>query len=184
MRDCRDGARSLRPYSGQTRILRSRNVLPPKQAGRKERDRTVTSATQNSADTLKALDALISGGDLRKAGDFLTDDFQFVGVGPQPMSKAEALGVWTTLRAAMPDFNHNLRDLRASGNMVYGVVEVTGTQTGTLNVPNGPTIAPTGRAVRNPAERIAVTVRNGAVCYWEIEHVPGGGLAGVLAQIS
>lgn len=172
------------PTLATARILSRTSRRPPEQAARNEREYTVTSTTMSSAETLKALDALISGGDLRRAGDFLTDDFQFVGVRPQPLGKAEALGVWTTLRAALPDFNHNLRDVRASGNIVYGVVEVTGTQTGTLNVPNGPTIPATGRQVRNPAERVAVTVRGGAVCRWEIEHVPGGGLEGLLAQIS
>lgn len=144
----------------------------------------MTSATMTSAEVLKTLDSYISGGDLRRAGDYIAEDFQFVGVAPQPLSKAEALGLWTTIRAAMPDFSHNLHVVREAGSIVYATVEVSGTHTGTLNVPHGPSIPATGRPVRNPAERIAVTVRNGAVSRWEVEHVPGGGLEGILGQIS
>lgn len=140
--------------------------------------------TMSILETVRALDSEISGGDVRKIGDYLADDFQFVGVGPQPMGKAETIGVWTTLRAALPDFNHNLSNIREAGSIVYATVEVTGTHTGTLWVPDGPTISPTGRKARNPLERVAITVRNGKVTSWEVEHVPGGGLAGLLAQLS
>lgn len=139
--------------------------------------------TKSTLETVRSLDAEISGGDLRKIADYLADDFQFLGVGPQPMGKAEAIGVWTTLRAALPDFNHNLANVREAGSIVYGTVEVTGTHTGTLQIPSGPTLPPTGRKVRNPVERIAITVRNGRVTSWEVEQVPGGGLAGLLGQL-
>jgi hypothetical protein len=131
-----------------------------------------------------ALDREISGGDLRKAGDYLADDFQFVGVAPAPLNRDEALALWQTIRAAMPDFNHNMKNQREAGNMLYATVEVTGTQTGTFQLPDGGTIAPTGRTVRNPVERIAITVRGNRAVTWEVEHVPGGGFAGVLGQIS
>jgi hypothetical protein len=135
-------------------------------------------------DTVKALDSEISGGDLHKAADYLADDFKFIGVAPQPFGKQEALGLWTALRAALPDFNHNMRDLREAGNMVYAVVEVTGTHTGTLNVPGVVSLPASGRPLHNPAERIAITVRNGKAVEWEIEHTPGGGLSGILGQLS
>ncbi len=134
-------------------------------------------------DTVKALDGEISGGDLRKAAGYLADDFQFLGVAPEPLGKNEALGVWTAMRAALPDFNHNLCDLREASNMVYATVEVTGTHTGTLHVPGAPELPATGRAMHNPPERIAITVRNGQVTRWEVEQVPGGGVAGVLGQL-
>jgi hypothetical protein len=139
--------------------------------------------TISPAATLKALDTEVSGGDLRKIGDYLDESFEFIGVGPQPLGKQQTIGLWSTIRAAFPDFNHNLAVTRESGSIVYATVEVTGTHTGTLRVPNGPTIAASSRKVRLPLERIAVTVREGKVTSWEIEHVPGGGLAGVLGQI-
>ena len=40
-----------------------------------------------------------------------------------------------------------------------------------------------GRKLKNPVERIAITVRNGKVTEWTVEQVPGGGLAGVLGQL-
>ena len=83
----------------------------------------------------------------------------------------------------MPDFNHNMRNLREASNIVYGTVEVTGTHTGTLAIPHGPTLAATGRRFQNPLERIAISVRNGKVSQWAVEAVPGGGLAGVTGQL-
>lgn len=134
-------------------------------------------------DTVKALDKEISGGDLRKAADYLADDFKFLGVAPHALGKSEALGVWTALRAALPDFSHNLHDLRDATNLVYGTVEVTGTHTGTLSVPEVPAITATGRKLHNPPERVALVVRDGKVTEWTVEQVPGGGLAGIIGQL-
>lgn len=138
----------------------------------------------NPINVLMSLDKEISGGDLTKAGQLMSDDFKFVGVGPEPFNKDQTLGVWATLRAGLPDFNHNLRNLREAGNMVYGTVEVTGSHKGTLAIPHGPTLAATGRRFQNPLERVAITVRNGKVTEWAVEAVPGGGLSGVIGQLS
>jgi ketosteroid isomerase-like protein len=137
----------------------------------------------NPIEIVKKLDQEISGGDLGRAGEYMADGFRFVGVQAAPLGKSETLGVWAALRTALPDFNHNLRDLREAGNIVYGVVEVTGTHKGTFTVPHGPALAATGRKFRNPAERVAITVRDGKVTEWAVEQVPGGGVAGVLGQL-
>jgi ketosteroid isomerase-like protein len=138
----------------------------------------------NPLNVLLALDKEISGGDLDKAGQYMSDEFKFTGVGPKAFTKAETLGVWGVLRAAMPDFNHNLRNLRESGSIVYGTVEVTGTHKGTLAVPHGPTIPASGRRVQNPLERVAITVRDGKVTEWAVESVPGGGIGGIIGQVT
>ena len=92
----------------------------------------------NTIDLVTKLDKEICGGDLGRAAELLSDDFQFVGVAPKPLTKGEALGLWSAIRAGLPDFNHNLRDARVAGNIVYAVVEVTGTHQGALVVPHGP----------------------------------------------
>ena len=138
----------------------------------------------NPINVLMSLEKEISGGDLAKAAQYLAEDFKFVGVGPEAFGKDQSLGVWATLRAALPDFNHNLRNLREAGSMVYATVEVTGTHTGTLAIPHGPTLPATGRRVQNPLERIAITTRNGKVTQWAVETVPGGGLSGLIGQLS
>ncbi len=138
----------------------------------------------HALDLVMKLDKEISGGDLTKAAEYLADDFKFVGVAPEPLNKDQALGLWATARAGLPDFNHNLRNLREARNIVYATVEVTGTHTGTLAVPHGPTLPATQRRLQNPLERIAVTVRNGKVTEWNVERVPGGGVSGILGQLS
>jgi hypothetical protein len=138
----------------------------------------------NALDIVTKLDKEICGGDLAKAATYLADDFRFVGVGPQPLNKDEALGVWATIRAALPDFNHNMRSLRAASSIVYATVEAGGTHTGTLSIPNGPTVPATHRKWQNPLERIAITVRDGKVKEWAVEAVPGGGMSGLLGQLA
>jgi SnoaL-like domain len=138
----------------------------------------------NALTVVMNLEKEISGGELAKAAQYLAEDFQFVGVGPEALNKDQALGVWATLRAGMPDFNHNLRNLREGGNMVYATVEVTGTHTGTLSIPHGPTLPATRRRFQNPLERIAITVKDGKVKQWAVEQVPGGGLSGILGQLA
>jgi hypothetical protein len=138
----------------------------------------------SALDIVTKLDKEICGGELAKAAAYLADDFRFVGVGPHPLSKAEALGVWATIRAGVPDFSHNMSNLRETANVVYATVEAGGTHTGTLAIPNGPTVPATSRTWRNPLERIAITVRDGKVKEWAVESVPGGGLAGLLGQLS
>jgi len=135
-------------------------------------------------DVITRIDKEISGGDLAKAGDYMANDFRFVGVGPEALGKDQTLGVWATLRAALPDFNHNLGNLREAGSIVYATVEVTGTHSGTLSVPHGPTLPATGRHLQNPVERIAITVKNDKVSEWAVENVPGGGIAGIIGQLS
>jgi hypothetical protein len=138
----------------------------------------------SALDIVTKLDKEICGGELAKAAGYLAEDFRFVGVGPQPLNKAEALGVWATLRAALPDFSHNMRSQREASNVVYATVEASGTHTGTLSIPSGPTVPPTQRKWQNPLERIAITVRDGKVKEWAVESVPGGGMAGLLGQLT
>ena len=135
-------------------------------------------------DIVTKLDKEICGGELAKAATYLAEDFRFVGVGPQPLNKAEALGVWAMIRAGLPDFSHNMRNLREAINVVYATVEAGGTHTGTLSIPDGPTVPATQRKWRNPLERIAITVRDGKVKEWTVEAVPGGGVAGLLGQLT
>jgi hypothetical protein len=138
----------------------------------------------NALDIVTKLDKEICGGELAKAATYLAEDFRFVGVSPQPLDKAGALGVWATIRAALPDFSHNMRNLRETANIVYATVEAGGTHTGTLSIPDGPTVPATRRKWQNPLERIAITVRDGKVKEWAVESVPGGGISGLLGQLT
>ena len=138
----------------------------------------------NALDIVTKLDKEICGGELAKAASYLAEDFRFVGVAPQPLNKAEALGVWATIRAGLPDFSHNMHAVRETANIVYATVEAGGTHTATLSIPNGPTVPATQRKWRNPQERIAITVRDGKVKEWIVEGVPGGGLNGLLGQLT
>jgi len=137
----------------------------------------------NAINVLINLEKEISGGDLAKAAQYMSEDFQF-GDGTAKFNKDQTLGIWATMRAGLPDFNHNLRNLREANDVVFGTVEVTGTHTGTLAIPHGPTLSATGRRLQNPQERVAITVKNGKVTQWMVESVPGGGVNGILGQLS
>ncbi len=77
-----------------------------------------------------------------------------------------------------------VHDRPEATNIVYGTVEVTGTHTSALSIPHGKTLTATGRRLQNPLERVAITVSDGKVTEWAVEQVRGGGISGILGQLS
>jgi len=142
---------------------------------------TPTDAMSITSDVLAA----IEGQDFVKARSLLSDDFQFVGATPQPLSAEQWLGVHQAFAAAMPDFSFHANVTRAGDDKAEGSVQVGGTHTGVLSlpIPGIPTIPPTGKAILNPVERIWVTAKDGKLTRYEIEHLSNGGVSGILAQV-
>ena|SRR5689334_25301691 len=132
-------------------------------------------------DTLAAMEA----GDAAKAGSNMTDDFVFSGPVPQPIGKAEFLGLQGGLVKAIPDWKFNASNFKVQGNTVSGTVQITGTHTATLDthIPGMPPIPATGKRIALPQEPFTFTLRNDKIALFEAAHVEGGGVMGLLAQI-
>ena len=139
----------------------------------------------NAIDIVKAGLAASESGQTSKFSNSLPDDMVFAGPVPQPVGKREFVGLMTAMVAAMPDWKFNATDFKENGNQVTMTFQITGTQTGELNLPmpGFQKLPATGKHVSLPKEPTTVTVKDGKISRLEAAVVPGGGVMGVLAQL-
>jgi hypothetical protein len=139
----------------------------------------------NDIDVVKAGLAASEAGQISKFAESLTDDMVFAGPVPQPIGKREFVGLMTALVAGIPDWKFNARDYKQVGDKVTAVFQITGTQTRELNLPmpGFQKFPASGKHVALPKEGITITIKNGKIARLESAVVPGGGVAGVLAQL-
>lgn len=102
-----------------------------------------------------------------------------------PIGPDEWLGVHRALAAGMPDFRFHYKATGGAGDDAEGTVQVGGTHTGTFTppIPGLSPVPPTGNKILNPPEHIWATARDGKLIRYVVEHVPNGGLAGILGQM-
>ncbi|MBF6590628.1 MAG: nuclear transport factor 2 family protein [Ktedonobacterales bacterium] len=139
------------------------------------------SATDVAKATMNALQAH----DMAAASALMTDDFTFSGAVPVPLNKQQYLGVQWALFAAIPNWNFNASNYEEQGDKVILTVQITGTQTGTLEnvIPGVPPIPPTGKSFQLPQEHVTLTVRGDKIANESVESVPNGGAPGIFAQL-
>src|SRR5689334_1551864 len=113
----------------------------------------------------------------------VADDFVLTGPVPQPLGKAEFLGLMQILHAAMPDFAFNVSSLEEDGDTVVVRSHITATHIGTLQLPGLPPIAATGKQVALPEEVQTYTVRDGKLQALATDARPDAGIPGMLAQL-
>ena len=122
-------------------------------------------------------------GDTAGLSSLVTDDFQFLGVTPQPLGKAEFMGFIESLHTAFPDFKFNETSTSESGDTATIKHKITGTHTGTFNIPGMPPIPATGKKFVLPEEVSVFTFSGGKAMKYLAEPVPDGGLTSILRQI-
>lgn len=130
----------------------------------------------------KALHAS-EAGDIATITSMVTDDFQFLGVTPQALGKAEFLGFIQSLHTAFPDFKFNETSASESGDTATIKHKITGTHTGTFNVPGLPPIPATGKKFALPEETSVFTFQGSKVSKYTAHPAPDGGLPGILKQL-
>jgi predicted ester cyclase len=120
-----------------------------------------------------------------KFADMLTDDMVFAGPVPEPVGKREFVALMAAIGPAVPDWKFNARDFKQDGDKVTAVYQISGTQTGVLDLPMPglQKIPASGKHFTLPRELNTLTLRNGKISRWESEVVPGGGVMGMLAQL-
>ncbi len=130
----------------------------------------------------KSLQAF-SSGDNATMNSLLADDFQFLGVTPQPLGRQEYLGFMHSINTAFPDFKFEEVSSSESGDTVTIKHHITGTQTGPLNLPGVPPIPATGKKIRLPEETSVFTFAGGKATKYQAHPAPDGGLPGILKQL-
>jgi hypothetical protein len=139
----------------------------------------------SNTDLVKSALAAFESGDAKKAESLLSDDMVFSGAVPQPIPRNEFIGLQGALVAAMPDWKFNASDYKEQGDKVTLKVHISGTHTKPLSLPpmGIQSLPPTGKRVQLPYEPLTVTIKNGKAIRIESEHVEGGGVPGMLAQL-
>lgn len=126
-----------------------------------------------------------NSGDFDTVASYLTDDFQFSGPMPQPLSAQEWVGTLHGFKAAFPDIKYNLKIVSVEGNTVKTTTQLTGTHTGDLDLTamGMAVIPPTGKSFSMPEESGETTVEGEKVKALTVDPAEGGGLMGILAQL-
>src|SRR5690349_21429279 len=139
----------------------------------------------SAMDVVKEGLAATEAGDFGKLDSLVADDFVFAGPVPQPVGKPEFMGLQIALLKAMPDWKFNAKDVKENGDQVSMLLQVTGTQTGELQLPMPglPAIPASGKKVALPYEPTTFTVNNGKLTKLEVESSADGGLMGILSQL-
>ena len=113
-----------------------------------------------------------------------TEDFVFSGGTPQPVGKAEFLGLCQANHAAFSDFSFNASDFQEDGDVVKYNTAITATHTGPLAlIPGVPVVPATGKRIQIPEDRQTSTIQGGKLARLEIVSPPGGGIPAAYAQV-
>ncbi len=113
----------------------------------------------------------------------LAEDFVLIGPTPQPLGKADFIGFMHIMLTALPDFAFNLSNFEEDGDTVIVKSHITGTQTGTLALPDLPPIPATGKKISLPEEKQTYTVKDGKLQSLSTDARPDSGVPGMLSQL-
>ena len=140
----------------------------------------------NSREIVKTVITALQSGDFSEAANFMASDFQIVGWMPQPLNQGQFLALQAELNAAMPDISYHLSDLHGHADGVEGLIQVSGTHTKTLALPllGIPPMHETGQEVVLPQVPVTFLLKDGKITEMRVQSVPGGGMEGLLQQLS
>jgi predicted ester cyclase len=124
-------------------------------------------------------------GDYDTAASYLSNDFQFSGATPEPISGQAWIGLSASMRAAFPDLRYNFQVESVEGDVVTTSNQLHGTHTEDfdLSAMGMGVIPPTGKSFSLPQETNEATVHNGKLAGVHVFSTPGSGLAGILSQL-
>jgi hypothetical protein len=127
----------------------------------------------------------IEKNDFAKAESYATKDLKVTGVGPEPLSLQQFLGVHKAFNKGMPDFRFNYKIGSVSQNIVETKVKLSGTHTKEMPapIPGLHNIPATNKSLRMPEEKVRFTFKDNKISGIVLEKVPGGGLPGLLKQL-
>ena len=139
----------------------------------------------DSKATVQALFDAVQKGDFDKAKSLLSDDFQFSGPVPEPISGAAWMGMSMSLKKAFPNLDYHFHVEGADGDVVNISAELKGTHSGDLDLTAmGMGVIPaTNKSFSNPHEHGKVIVKGDKITSWAVEPTPGGGVMGILGQL-
>ena len=139
----------------------------------------------NKRETVQVLMNSIQKGEFELAKSMLADDFQFSGSVPEPLNKDAWLEMSMNLKSAFPDLNYHFKMIGTDGDVVRSTTQISGTQTGTLNLVNmnmGSTPA-TNKSVSAKTAKTRITIKQDKITLWAVEPTEGADLTDILSQL-
>lgn len=127
----------------------------------------------------------IQKGEFELAKSMLADDFQFSGSVPEPLNKDAWLEMSINLKSAFPNLNYHFKMIGTDGDVVRSTTQISGTQTGTLNLVNmnmGSTPA-TNKSVSAKTAKTRITIKKDKITLWAVEPTEGADLTDILSQL-
>ena len=138
----------------------------------------------SNIDVVKAGMQAFSTGDVATLDQMVADDFVLTGAAPQPLGKAEFLGLCQAMHTAFSDFDFHASNFEENGDVVTLNTAVTATHTGPLAlIPGVPAVPATGKHIQLPEDRQTSTMREGKLARLELVSPPGGGIPAAYAQV-
>lgn len=127
----------------------------------------------------------IEKNDFVKAESYFSKDFKITGVTPEPLGVKEFLGTHKALGTGIPDFRFNYKIGEIKDNVVKAKVKLSGTHTKEMPapVPMVEKIPATNKKIQMPEENLQITLKDNKISEINLEHIPGGGVEGILKQI-
>lgn len=90
----------------------------------------------DSIEIVKAYYAALDSADMDQVDQYLSDHYQLVDFTPQPMDAQAMLDLMRLFKTAMPNLKHSLSNIRVEGNVVKLTVQLSGTNSGHLDLRN------------------------------------------------
>ena len=139
----------------------------------------------NSKETVQVVMDSIQNGDYVKAKSLLSNDFQFSGPVPEPMTGEAWIGMLTSLKNASPNIQYHFKVERVDGDVAYIGSKLEGTQSASLDLTgvHMGVIPATNKSWTAAQEHGKVTVKGDKVTSWVVETTSGAGLMAILGQL-
>ena len=139
----------------------------------------------DSKATVQALMDSVQTGDFEKAKSLLSDDFQFSGPVPEPISGDAWLGMSMSLKKAFPNLEYHFQVESMDGDMANISAQLKGTNSGDFDLTNMDmgVIPATNKSFAAAHEHGKATVKGDKVASWAMEPTEGAGLMAILSQL-
>jgi predicted ester cyclase len=129
-------------------------------------------------ETVRAFNDAVNAQQWDRVAGYLTEDFIFSGVTPQPVGKQGFIDGQKAWAAGVPDWHVTLQNLGEEGGVVKADTRITGTQTQLLSLAGMPPIPPSGKSFAT-TDHVVATLRGDQLASMTIE--PGA--PGIMEQL-
>jgi len=132
----------------------------------------------SAIETMQAFSEAMNAQQWDRVTAYLTEDFVFSGITPQPVGKQGFIESQKAWFAGAPDWHVTPENLREEGGVVKADSRITGTHTQVLALPGMPSFPPTGKSFAT-SDHATATVRGDQLASLAVEP----GTPGIMEQL-